>query len=145
MADDIRSETHYREGVREVGGTSGDADPAGAASFDGSHVGRPLVAAASGEAGCLLMAQTTTRSVKITQERQSMLAPPPVTPPPTVARRPRRVVPVSLLLGAVFLILVDLLSRTLDRPNEMPIGIFTAVLGAPFFLWLLRSQSGAVR
>ncbi|MBO4161279.1 FecCD family ABC transporter permease [Micromonospora antibiotica] len=57
----------------------------------------------------------------------------------------RRVIPVSLLLGAVFLILVDLLSRTLDRPNEMPIGIFTAVLGAPFFLWLLRSQSGAVR
>ncbi|ASW52920.1 ABC transporter permease [Plantactinospora sp. KBS50] len=57
----------------------------------------------------------------------------------------RRVVPVSLLVGAVFLILVDLLSRTLDRPNEMPIGIFTAALGAPFFLWLLRSQSGAVR
>jgi iron complex transport system permease protein len=57
----------------------------------------------------------------------------------------RRVVPVSLLVGALFLILVDLLSRTLDRPNEMPIGIFTAVLGAPFFLWLLRSQSGAVR
>ncbi|GAA3212020.1 FecCD family ABC transporter permease [Dactylosporangium siamense] len=57
----------------------------------------------------------------------------------------RRVVPVSLLVGAIFLILVDLLSRTLDRPNEMPIGIFTAALGAPFFLWLLRSRSGAVR
>ncbi|BCJ59590.1 FecCD family ABC transporter permease [Micromonospora endophytica] len=57
----------------------------------------------------------------------------------------RRVVPVSLLLGAVFLIMVDLLSRTLDRPNEMPIGIFTAAIGAPFFLWLLRRQSGAVR
>ena len=57
----------------------------------------------------------------------------------------RRVVPVSLLVGAIFLILVDLLSRTLDRPNEMPIGIFTAVLGAPFFLWLLRSQAGAVQ
>jgi iron complex transport system permease protein len=54
-------------------------------------------------------------------------------------------VPVSLLVGATFLILVDLLSRTLDRPNEMPIGIFTAVLGAPFFLWLLRSQSGGLR
>lgn len=57
----------------------------------------------------------------------------------------RRVVPVSLLVGAIFLILVDLLSRTIDRPNEMPIGIFTAAVGAPFFLWLLRSQSGAVR
>ncbi len=57
----------------------------------------------------------------------------------------RRVVPVSLLVGALFLILVDLLSRTIDRPNELPIGIFTAAIGAPFFLWLLRSQSGAVR
>lgn len=57
----------------------------------------------------------------------------------------RRVVPVSLLVGAIFLILVDLLSRIVDRPNEMPIGIFTAGLGAPFFLWLLRGQSGAVR
>ncbi|WP_422742603.1 FecCD family ABC transporter permease [Micromonospora sp. WMMD754] len=57
----------------------------------------------------------------------------------------RRVVPVSLLLGALFLVLVDLLSRTLDRPNEMPIGIFTAVLGAPFFLWLMRRRAGALR
>ncbi|MFG1608062.1 FecCD family ABC transporter permease [Actinoplanes sp. NPDC049265] len=57
----------------------------------------------------------------------------------------RRLVPVSLLVGAVFLILVDLLSRTLDRPNELPIGIFTAALGAPFFLWLLRRRSGAVQ
>ncbi|MFE0591927.1 FecCD family ABC transporter permease [Micromonospora echinospora] len=57
----------------------------------------------------------------------------------------RRVVPTALLLGALFLVLVDLLARTLDRPNEMPIGIFTAALGAPFFLWLLRSQGGAVR
>ncbi|MET1073329.1 MAG: iron ABC transporter permease [Umezawaea sp.] len=57
----------------------------------------------------------------------------------------RRVIPVSLLAGAVFLVLVDLVTRTVDRPNEMPIGIFTAALGAPFFLVLLRKRKGALR
>jgi iron complex transport system permease protein len=52
----------------------------------------------------------------------------------------RRLLPVSLLAGAVFLVLVDLVTRTVDRPNEMPIGIFTAALGAPFFLVLLRNR-----
>lgn len=50
----------------------------------------------------------------------------------------RRVLPVSLLIGAVFMVLVDLLSRIVDRPNELPVGIFTAAIGAPFFLVLLR-------
>lgn len=54
----------------------------------------------------------------------------------------RRLLPASLLTGAVFLVLVDLLSRTVDRPNEMPIGIFTAAVGAPFFLVLLRRLGG---
>lgn len=52
----------------------------------------------------------------------------------------RKVLPVSLLGGAVFLVLVDLVTRTVDKPNEMPIGIFTAALGAPFFLMLLRNR-----
>lgn len=51
----------------------------------------------------------------------------------------------SLLTGAVFLVLVDLVTRTVDRPNEMPIGIFTAALGAPFFLTLLRGRRRAMR
>jgi iron complex transport system permease protein len=50
----------------------------------------------------------------------------------------RRLLPTSLLAGAVFLVLVDLTTRTVDRPNEYPITVFTAALGAPFFLWLLR-------
>ncbi|MEE1746486.1 MULTISPECIES: FecCD family ABC transporter permease [unclassified Streptomyces] len=54
----------------------------------------------------------------------------------------RRLLPLSALLGAVYLVLVDLLSRTVDRPNEMPLGILTALLGAPFFLWLLRRNKG---
>lgn len=54
----------------------------------------------------------------------------------------RRLLPLTALLGAVYLVLVDLLSRTLDRPEELPLGILTALLGAPFFLWLLRRDKG---
>ena len=47
----------------------------------------------------------------------------------------------SALLGAIFLIAADLLSRVLIAPAELPIGILTALTGAPFFLWILqRSQ-----
>ncbi|WP_233548860.1 FecCD family ABC transporter permease [Galactobacter valiniphilus] len=54
----------------------------------------------------------------------------------------RRLVPVALLGGAVFLVAADLLSRTVAQPTEVPLGILTAVTGAPFFLWLLRRQGG---
>lgn len=50
----------------------------------------------------------------------------------------RRVLPVAALLGASYLVWVDLAARTLEKPSELPIGIFTALLGAPFFLFLLR-------
>lgn len=50
----------------------------------------------------------------------------------------RRTLPLSALLGALFLVGVDLLSRTLDTPNEIPLGIITATFGAPMLLWLLR-------
>ncbi|MYV99814.1 iron ABC transporter permease [Streptomyces sp. SID3343] len=50
----------------------------------------------------------------------------------------RRVLPLAALVGALYLVAVDLASRTLDSPNEFPLGIFTAAVGAPFFLWLLR-------
>jgi iron complex transport system permease protein len=54
----------------------------------------------------------------------------------------RRLLPLTALTGAVYLVVVDLLSRTLNRPNELPLGILTALLGAPFFLWLLRRDKG---
>lgn len=50
----------------------------------------------------------------------------------------RKLLPQSALVGAVYLVVVDLLSRTVNRPNELPLGILTALFGAPFFLWLLR-------
>ena len=52
----------------------------------------------------------------------------------------RRLLPLSALLGASFLILTDLVARTASPPTEIPVGIITALIGAPFFLYLLRRQ-----
>lgn len=52
----------------------------------------------------------------------------------------RAVLPLSALLGGVFLVGVDLLSRLVWAPTELPIGVITSLLGAPFFLWLLHRQ-----
>jgi iron complex transport system permease protein len=55
----------------------------------------------------------------------------------------RQLLPMSMLLGAAFLVLADLLARTVIQPSELPVGIVTAFCGAPFFLYLLRrSQRG---
>jgi iron complex transport system permease protein len=48
--------------------------------------------------------------------------------------------PASALTGAAFLIIADILARTLQRPQEIRLGIITAVVGAPFFLYLLVRQ-----
>lgn len=50
----------------------------------------------------------------------------------------RRSLPAMVLLGALFMILADLAARTIVRPAEIPIGVVTSAVGAPFFLWLLR-------
>lgn len=50
----------------------------------------------------------------------------------------RRMLPATVLGGAVFLMLADLLARTVAQPTEIPLGILTAFVGAPFFLWLMR-------
>ncbi|WP_226389258.1 FecCD family ABC transporter permease [Penaeicola halotolerans] len=47
------------------------------------------------------------------------------------------VLPLSVLLGASFLVLADLASRVVVSPSELPIGIITSLAGAPFFIWLL--------
>jgi iron complex transport system permease protein len=52
----------------------------------------------------------------------------------------RRVLPLAALLGASFLITVDLFARTVLAPQEVPVGVLTALLGGPFFLWLLRTR-----
>lgn len=50
----------------------------------------------------------------------------------------RRVIPVAALIGAVFLIAADLIARTAFAPRELPLGIVTAVVGAPLLLLLIR-------
>jgi iron complex transport system permease protein len=55
----------------------------------------------------------------------------------------RRLIPLAALVGASFLILADLGARTLISPSELPVGIITAFVGAPFFLYLLRKQRKA--
>ena len=57
----------------------------------------------------------------------------------------RRVLPVAALLGASFMIWVDVGARTLAAPQELPIGIITALIGAPFFVLLLRSRRFGMR
>jgi iron complex transport system permease protein len=51
----------------------------------------------------------------------------------------RVLLPLSLVLGAAFLVLCDLAARTIESPAELPIGVITAFLGAPFFAVVLRS------
>ena len=48
--------------------------------------------------------------------------------------------PAAALLGAAFLVLADLLARAMLPPTEIPVGILTAFVGGPFFLWLLRRE-----
>ncbi len=50
--------------------------------------------------------------------------------------------PVSILAGGSFLVLCDAFSRLIIAPAEIPVGIITALLGGPFFIWLLIGRSG---
>ena len=54
------------------------------------------------------------------------------------------VLPACALLGAALLVLADLLARTLFSPAELPVGVVTAAVGGPVFLWLLVRDRGAV-
>ncbi|PWW03850.1 iron complex transport system permease protein [Hoeflea marina] len=54
----------------------------------------------------------------------------------------RYLLPASALLGASLLLAADAVSRTIVAPAELPIGIVTAVIGAPFFLWILMRKRG---
>ncbi len=55
----------------------------------------------------------------------------------------RNLVPMSVLLGATFLILADLAARTVAAPMELPVGVLTSFCGAPLFVYLLRRRQGA--
>lgn len=55
----------------------------------------------------------------------------------------RAVIPGSVLAGAFLLLLADTLARTVVAPAEMPVGLLTSILGAPWFLWLIFRQRGS--
>lgn len=52
----------------------------------------------------------------------------------------RAVLPLSVLFGGAFMVLADLVARTVLSPAELPIGVVTAFLGAPFFVFVLRTS-----
>lgn len=56
----------------------------------------------------------------------------------TLGPRHRLLIPATALTGAIFVVLSDLLARTVAAPNELPLGVVTALIGGPFFLSLLR-------
>ena len=56
----------------------------------------------------------------------------------------RFLTPATLLLGGVFLTVCDTLARTVIAPAEIPVGVITALLGGPFFIWLLVTRSDRV-
>ena len=56
-----------------------------------------------------------------------------------------RVIPGSILIGAILLLLADDLARTILAPMELPVGIVTSILGGSFFLYLLKSRQASLR
>jgi iron complex transport system permease protein len=55
----------------------------------------------------------------------------------------RRVLPLSLMFGGAFMVAMDVVARTVQAPAELPIGVVTAFVGAPFFLFVLRREVAA--
>ena len=59
-----------------------------------------------------------------------------------VGARNARVLPVAALLGALLVSVADALGRTVIAPQQLPAGLLTALVGPPYFVWLLwRSRS----
>ena len=52
----------------------------------------------------------------------------------------RRLIPISIMAGATLLLMADTLARVVVQPQVLPVGIVTALAGAPFFLWILRRE-----
>ncbi len=50
----------------------------------------------------------------------------------------KKLIPLSILGGGITLLLADILARTVMAPSYLPVGIVTSIIGAPFFLWILR-------
>ncbi|MGL4730188.1 MAG: FecCD family ABC transporter permease [Clostridium sp.] len=60
----------------------------------------------------------------------------------TVGANHKKVLPISALVGAIFLVWADVLARSIYGGQEIPIGVITSIIGAPWFLWLMIRGSG---
>ncbi|WED27667.1 iron ABC transporter permease [Vibrio sp. DW001] len=56
----------------------------------------------------------------------------------------RTLIPLSMIIGALLLLVADMIARTVVAPLDMPVGIVTALIGSPFFIWLLVKQKGRI-
>lgn len=56
----------------------------------------------------------------------------------------RWLVPATILGGGTLLLIADTIARTVVAPNEIPIGLLTSLIGAPYFLWLILRKKGAI-
>ena len=56
----------------------------------------------------------------------------------------RSIIPGSMVAGAFFMLVADLISRTLNAPSETPIGLVFAIVGVPFFIWTARKEEKSV-
>ncbi|MDE5649353.1 MAG: iron ABC transporter permease, partial [Oscillospiraceae bacterium] len=50
----------------------------------------------------------------------------------------RKLFPLVFITGGIFLLWMDIFARTILSPQEVPIGVFTALVGGPFFIWMIR-------
>ena len=57
-----------------------------------------------------------------------------------VGARHARVIPVAMILGALLVVVADTFGRTIISPSQLPAGLMIALIGAPYFVWLLRSS-----
>ncbi|PIE41099.1 MAG: ABC transporter permease [Gammaproteobacteria bacterium] len=56
----------------------------------------------------------------------------------------KKLLPLCLVAGGLFLVWADVIARTILSPMELPIGIITSMCGAPFFIWLLQKKGGSL-
>jgi iron complex transport system permease protein len=59
-----------------------------------------------------------------------------------VGSRHARSLPVAVLLGGILVTVADILGRTVVAPQQVPAGLMIALIGAPYFVWLLRRSRG---
>jgi iron complex transport system permease protein len=57
----------------------------------------------------------------------------------------RTLAPATILFGGIFLTLCDTVARTVNAPAELPVAIITAMLGGPFFVWLLVGRNSKIQ